>query len=459
MALKITRDIVVRSKFLIRKDSNTNEIISVIAPNGLQIGLSGSNSVTADFNSYGKSNFYSGLSGSLTQLTDGTSYLKAGSNVTITSESNGAVTVSAAQGGGGSPGGSDTQVQYNDGGSFGGAADLTFNDSTGDITVGTSTGDAKLFFRDSGIFVNSPADGNLAVSADGKVLILSGGAAASTNEAAGADVVFYVSGTVGSQGTTTRGTSVFGGDLYVSGALHGATSTSAGGSNTQIQYNALGLLAGSADLIFNSSNGDVRIAGSTGTGQLQFRDADLKVYSPADATLAIDSDGQVLILSGGAAASTNEAAGADVAFYVSGTIASKNTSIQGASLFGGDVFVSGTLYPGAQGNLASLDFGTTTNTTKNVVDLRANSLSTGGILSLVSDSPNISARTLVKVRNDNIAAVSTVVMHLINDAVGGFDDPILLIESTAAETHPVLKLKRLHHCRANTDADPRRHFS
>ena len=43
----------------------------------------------------GAVNFNSGLSGSLTQLTDGTSYLKAGNNVTITSASNGAVTINA----------------------------------------------------------------------------------------------------------------------------------------------------------------------------------------------------------------------------------------------------------------------------------------------------------------------------------------------------------------------------
>ena len=42
-----------------------------------------------------------GLSGSLTRLSDGTSYLIAGSNVTITSASNGAVTIAASGGGGG----------------------------------------------------------------------------------------------------------------------------------------------------------------------------------------------------------------------------------------------------------------------------------------------------------------------------------------------------------------------
>ena len=49
-----------------------------------------------------------------------------GSNITI-SESAGAVTISAA---GGSPGGSDGQMQYNNGGSFGGSS-LTFTDTDG----------------------------------------------------------------------------------------------------------------------------------------------------------------------------------------------------------------------------------------------------------------------------------------------------------------------------------------
>ena len=47
-----------------------------------------------------KGKFPNGLSGSLTQLTDGTSYLKAGNNITITSASNGSITIGTAAGGG-----------------------------------------------------------------------------------------------------------------------------------------------------------------------------------------------------------------------------------------------------------------------------------------------------------------------------------------------------------------------
>jgi hypothetical protein len=74
-----------------------------------------------------------GLSGSLTKLADGTSYLVAGSGVTISSASNGAVTISST-GGGGTPGGSDTYVQFNDGGSFGGNSGLTYNKNTNTLT-------------------------------------------------------------------------------------------------------------------------------------------------------------------------------------------------------------------------------------------------------------------------------------------------------------------------------------
>lgn len=41
------------------------------------------------------------LSGSLTRLTDGTSYIRAGSNVTVTTGSNGSITISSTGGGGG----------------------------------------------------------------------------------------------------------------------------------------------------------------------------------------------------------------------------------------------------------------------------------------------------------------------------------------------------------------------
>ena len=46
-------------------------------------------------------------------------------------DASGLISLEAAGGGGGSPGGSDTQLQYNDGGSFGGIATITWDDTAG----------------------------------------------------------------------------------------------------------------------------------------------------------------------------------------------------------------------------------------------------------------------------------------------------------------------------------------
>lgn len=70
--------------------------------------------------------------------------LVAGTNITITPGSSGAtrtLTIAASGGGGGSPGGSTTQIQFNDAGSFGGDADLTWDKTTNDLVLGgTDTG-------------------------------------------------------------------------------------------------------------------------------------------------------------------------------------------------------------------------------------------------------------------------------------------------------------------------------
>lgn len=79
-------------------------------------------------------------------------------------------------------------------------------------------------------------------------------------------------------------------------------------------------------------------------------------------------------------------------------------------------------------------------TTAFVMDVSADALTTGGILNLVSNSSDTNDRTLVKVTNDNTGASGTTIMHLKSDAVTD-DNPILLIESSAADTGPVLELR------------------
>ena len=61
----------------------------------------------------------------------------AGDNITITSsngDGTGNVTINSTGGGSGTPGGSNTQIQFNDAGSFGGNSSFTFNKTTGIFT-------------------------------------------------------------------------------------------------------------------------------------------------------------------------------------------------------------------------------------------------------------------------------------------------------------------------------------
>ena len=104
------------------------------------------------------------MSGSLTHLTDGKSYLVAGSGITLTSGSSGNITIASNAG---SVAGSDTQFQFNNSDAFGGSDNLTFDGTN--ITVGAADGDAKLLFRDSAIYLQSSADGQLDIDADGEI--------------------------------------------------------------------------------------------------------------------------------------------------------------------------------------------------------------------------------------------------------------------------------------------------
>jgi hypothetical protein len=66
----------------------------------------------------------------------------------------------SASGGGGSPGGSDTYVQFNDGGAFGGVAGFTFNKGTGNLSVGNlsvTSGDLSQTGGNVGFFGKTPS--------------------------------------------------------------------------------------------------------------------------------------------------------------------------------------------------------------------------------------------------------------------------------------------------------------
>jgi hypothetical protein len=273
MTKKVTKNEILKSRFLVRKDKLTNKIISVISPNGLQIGLSGSSGIIANFDAYGKSRFYEGLSGSLTNLPDGTSYLKAGSNVTISSASNGAVTISSTGGGG-----------------------------------GTSTGAS---------FFSSTTAGSIFTT--GSTAFVGGAAATDAPADQGADVFFFVSGSIDSLETATTGSAIFGGDIYTSG-----TSILSGTSHQAIPKNFSALGGGAGGFMYSGIYPNMVTFDVTGSGDNAFIELG-HMFSDVQYPYALTGS-------------------ADAFLFVSGAAGSRGTSVRGTAVFAGDIATSGSIF-------------------------------------------------------------------------------------------------------------------
>ena len=225
--------------------------------NTYNIGSSGSKWATV---------FANQLTGSLTKLADGSSYLIAGTNVTITSGSSGAVTIAASSGG--SPGGSNTQIQYNADGAFAGKSTLTFASGTDTLSV-TNASITSL----TASFVTSSGDyligGNVTVAGD---VAVNGGdltttAATATLFNTNATTVTIAGGatsgaTVGNAtgGVTLNGTATVTGDLAVNGATS-ADITTTTTTATLFNTNATTLNVGQAatTVSIGSTTGDTTI--------------------------------------------------------------------------------------------------------------------------------------------------------------------------------------------------------
>jgi microcystin-dependent protein len=112
---------------------------------------------------------------------------------------------------GGTPGGSDTQIQFNDGGSFGGDSDFTWNKTTNKLTINgsiesngiesSSSLDFGYQLGTAGLSVFDNTSGNVSVMSDGKIYAYDGATAAYTYITGG-----YVnfSNTTGSSGFGLR---------------------------------------------------------------------------------------------------------------------------------------------------------------------------------------------------------------------------------------------------------------
>ena len=251
-----------------------------------------------------------GLSGSLTTLADGSSYLIAGSNVTIASASNGAVTISSTAGGTVDGSGAANRVAFwSDADTLTSDADLTWNGTTLDVQ-GDANLNGTVVINQSGAskdFRVETANKRAAIQTDGdtdQVMILSG----TTSDTGGVgsspqdpdprtftDTNFFVSGAIGSRESSRKGTSVFGGDTVVSGAMY-VGHDSAGQQSLNVYGNVDGTFVA---LIDNdqSSNGHVLKLQTDGNGsgsrflEMEDGDGDTLFRARADGRFGFGANG------------------------------------------------------------------------------------------------------------------------------------------------------------------------
>jgi len=108
----------------------TNGESYLIAGNSISISSASNGSITISTTE--------GLSGSLTKLFDGTSYLVAGPNISIVTQSNGSILITGSAGGGGTPGGNTDEVQFNSAGTFQGNTNFTYNPGSSTLRISGS---------------------------------------------------------------------------------------------------------------------------------------------------------------------------------------------------------------------------------------------------------------------------------------------------------------------------------
>lgn len=241
--------------------------------------------VTGTIDSSGLIKSSLGLSGSLTRLVDGSSYLIAGSNVTITSASNGGITINAA-------------------------------------AISGSGGGGPILFTD-------PNAGK--INTTGSLALAGGYGSSYTTSNAGSDVFFYVSGSKGTTSTKpSSGMSTFGGDALFSGSafFDGTAGYALINQSNSGEFSFRNMtLGGTFVSSVNTTNGNT----------VNY----LEVRPNGAATGSVAS-----IFPGLYAGPSNPFSSTDTTFFVSGKRGAKNGITRGAAVLGGDFITSGSAYLG-----------------------------------------------------------------------------------------------------------------
>ena len=220
---------------------------------------------------------------------------------------------SGGGGGNGSPGGSNTQVQFNDAGSFGGDSGFTYDKLTNLLTVANAA--------ISNITVsNTVVSSNLTINT-GALLNVSGNVntVASANVSLGDVANIHIAGGDAGQTLTTDGA----GNLsWTSGG--GGGNGVPGGTNQDVQFNNGGTFGGVANFTFNNGTGILTVPSIKSNTTANFQGAtNVNLGNVANLHIAGGIDGYVLQTDGSGNLSWSAGGGSG-----NGTPGGSNTQVQ-----------------------------------------------------------------------------------------------------------------------------------
>jgi len=295
------------------------------------------------------------------------------------------------------PGGSNTQIQFNNNGDFGASANLAFDPSTNNLSIAgnivTSTG--ALYGNGAGL--TNIAGGNVT----GQVANATVAGTVYTNAqpnitSVGTLTSLDVSGNVVANGVKTD-------NLYYANGNPWDLQQPAG-SNTQLQFNNNDSFGASANLTFNNSTNVLELAGTlkangidiTGSGNIGNANVISANYLVSNSGCVSINGGIVAFNSATGAAGVFSSLATNINLGLSANIvmggSSANVTVQGNLIANGTIstagnisanLITGTLTTAAQPNVTSLGTLTSLNVTGNVTSniANANTVTTNSIVS------------------------------------------------------------------------------